>query len=106
MKWAAARSNGRPPQTQFPRLEESWSVMTLDRRMALRDVTTHEPCHRKPSRIGRVIRRIGTVALTGGTVAGMTTIWPVLVIPASMFLAGATLAVEVVTLVDNDAADD
>ena len=74
--------------------------MTLDDGAPLHDVSTHGPCHTKTGRIGRAIRRIGTVALTGGTVASATTIWPVLVVPASMFLAAATLAVEVVALVD------
>ena len=46
------------------------------------------------SGLTRGIHRVGIIALTGGTIAASTTIWPVLVVPAGMFLAGAALAVE------------
>ena len=54
------------------------------------------------SRVIRAIRRVGVVALTGGTVAASTTIWPVLLVPVGMFLAAASLAVETVSLLDHD----
>lgn len=40
------------------------------------------------SGLTRGIHRVGIIALTGGTIAASTTIWPVLVVPAGMFLAG------------------
>lgn len=56
------------------------------------------PPSRQPSRINRAIHRLGAVALTGGTVAGATTIWPIILVPVGVFIAAATLAVETIAI--------
>jgi hypothetical protein len=55
--------------------------------------------------MSRAIRRLGAVALTGGTVAASTSIWPILLGPVGMFVMGATLAIEAIGLLSDDDKD-
>jgi hypothetical protein len=89
-----ARAAGQPPESGLTNTGEASVTLTPDD-----PELPHAP---KRSWARRALRRAGIAAAIGATAMVTTTAWPVLAAPLAIFIAAATLAVDVLPPDDDD----